>query len=186
VNPRKTLLLMMVLLFAGGLTIYAAGIGISFNKYRSIAAVEVDGKIYLDLEDVAEKMHAIVERKGSKVALHKPNVNLIPIFEKNEKYTGQIYKGMTTSLVVHVAIDGIDLKVSELKLVLNSPYEEEEEMVLKHIKNPEFQYGEYIFNSGIIEYHFKYTAKYYLRLWLKPEGDDRFHLVGEKGFYVTS
>lgn len=184
-NPRKTLLLMLVLLFAGGLTIYAntAGLSISFNKYRSIDAVEVDGKVYLDLEDAAEKMHAIVERNGSKVVLHKPNVNMIPILEQK---TTRLYKGLTTSFWVHVTVDGLELKVSELKLTLDTPYEEE---VLMHIdaSDPALQGGEFIQKvTEPFKYHFKYAAKYYLRLWLKPEGDDRFHLVGERALYVTS
>jgi len=185
VNPRKTLLLMLVLLFAGGLTIYANTAGlVSFNKYRSIAATEVDGKVYLDLEDAAKKMHAIVVRNGSKVALHKPNVNLTPILEQNKNL---LYKGLTTSLMVLVNVDGLELKVSELKLTLTSPYDEEE--VLMHIdaSDPALQGGEFIQKvSEPFKYHFKYAAKYYLRLWLKPEGDDRFHLVGERALYVTS
>ena len=186
VNPRKTLLIMLVLLFAGGLTIYAntAGLSVSFNKYRSIAATEVDGKVYLDLEDAAEKMHAIVVRNGSKVALHKPNVNLIPIFEQN---TTRLYKGLTTTFWVHITVDGLELKVSELKLTLTSPYEEEVVLMRIDTSDPALQGGEFIQKvSDPVKYHFKYAAKYYLRLWLKPEGDDRFHLVGERALYVTS
>jgi hypothetical protein len=189
VKLRKTLLIMLLLLFAGGLTIYAktAGLSVSFNKYNSIAAVESDGMVYLDLEETAEKMYAMIVRDGTDVALHKPNVNIATISQRNFQ---DFFKGRTSTFYAHVAVDGLEHKISEIMLTISTPYNkgnEYDKVLLSLNKSDDaFQSGEKFVITTQANYYFEYAGKYYLRFWMKPEGGDRFYVVGEKALYIAS
>lgn len=191
---RKVMLLSFMLLLAGGLTVYAETVGkISFNKYRSIDSTVVDGKVYLDLQDAAEKLHAMVvwDKERQEPAIYKPNIQIDTINKHNVAF-GKVIREYDTKVdfVVRAHVDSLETKISAYRITISSPYDTDPESFDKliherTISDDGFQEGEYFVIREETSYTFKYAGKYAIRVWMKPEGSDRYFIVGEKVLYVT-
>ncbi len=195
VKVRNVLLLAIALLLAGGLTAYANATGsrISFNKYRSIASTVVDDKVYLELQETAEKLHAMVvwDKERKTPALYKPNIQIDTI-NKNNVVFGKVIREYDTKVdfVVRAHVDSLETKISAYRITISSPYDTDPESFDKliherTISDAGFQEGEYFVIREEMTYTFKYAGKYAIRVWMKPEGSDRYFVVGEKALYVT-
>lgn len=148
-----------------------------------------DSTTMLPLRDIADALQAMVkwDEASQTVHLYKPNVHIfLSTMNKDGSFGtfGRVYYKEKHNFIIFSQIDSLEADVSALKFEILDPngnrvYEHEQTLDVKNentiwVKSPN------------ISLEFMHLGEYKVKLFMKPEGDDAYHLVSEKVFQSVS
>lgn len=144
--------------------------------------VVVDDKTYLPVRTIADRLNAIVtwDDSAKRVAIYKPNVHMFTM--KDTVPFGSVPKDKI-KFFVFSQIDSLKTDITAFKVTIADPYGDETWLDGRNSTDEEFPVAgkdNFAFKTKEISYDFKYSGKYVVRFWMKPEGEPSFHLVSEK------
>jgi hypothetical protein len=147
--------------------------------------VDGESKTMLPTRDIADILQAMVQwdDKNQTVSIYKPNVH-IALSTQNKDGSfgtfGTVYYQSKSDFFIFAQLDSLMTNIQALKFQIVDPYGdsvyesehelqgEEEDMVW--------------FRTPNINMEFKYLGKYKVKIFMKPETENKYFLVSEKVF----
>jgi hypothetical protein len=185
---RKVILLTLIFTLICGSAVYADTVTQKLrvwfnNKEADDAGVVVDGKTFLSIRTVTDKLQALLswDDTNKKLTIYKPNVHMITMSD------GALFGGVTkakSKFLVLSQIDNLKVDISAFKVTISDPYNEVETLIDQRDSTdkdfPDVGKEDFWFKSKDISYNFDIAGKYTVRFWIKLAGDSTFQVVSEK------
>jgi hypothetical protein len=184
---RKLILLTLIFTLICGSTVYADSVTQKLlvwfnNKEVDDAGVIVDGKTYLSVRSVTDKLQALLswDDTNKKVTIYKPNVHMLT--SSDNKIFGDVKQKDKFKFNLFVQVDSLKVNISALKLTIADPYGDETLIETRKSGDSDFPDGKDNFwiTMKDISYNFDSVGPYTLRFWMKQAGESAFQVVSEK------
>ncbi|KIL36206.1 hypothetical protein SD71_09670 [Cohnella kolymensis] len=184
---RRLIVLTLALTLLCGTAAYAESITQRLNIWVNKQAMEdagvvVDDKTYLSVRAIADKLNVIVtwDEDSKRVSIFKPNVHMLTMQDTVP------FGGVTKDkykFFVFTQIDSLKTDISAFKVTITDPYGDDTWLDGRNSNDKDFPdrgKDNFSFKTKEISYDFKYSGKYVVRFWMKPQGDTAFQVVSEK------
>lgn len=148
--------------------------------------LEMDGetKTMLPTRDIADVLQAMVkwDDEAKTVHIYKPNVH-ISLTTKNEDGSygifGTAFYQSHINFYIFTQIDSLKTNIQNLRFEVLNPYGDIE-FESEHELDGEEE--EMLWFRTPVNIHLNYLGEYKVRVFMKPEGQEDYSLVSEKGF----
>lgn len=144
-------------------------------------ALQIDGKTYLPLSSISNKLQASIRMDAASDTLHinKPNVHLLLLTgDKNKPYFGKVYQG-NHEFYVFAQVDNLKTKVQSIRTAVVDPkgqtVDAQEYKVTEEIKDELLWY-----TTNPFKIDFKLTGEYTVKFFIKTSDGQDYELVSEK------
>ncbi|UVI29596.1 copper amine oxidase [Paenibacillus spongiae] len=175
--------ILLILCLWGGSLLYAMSNDIKIfvnNSEQSSKAVEIDGKVYVPLNQLSNEQQVMLkwDEEQNKLNIYKPNVHLTTLSTKGA--FGDVPKG-THPISVLAQVDNLRTDIAELKITITSPQNKEKLIQSLDTRGSKDSSKEnFWFLTDTTEYNFDKAGNYYVRLYMKPTFSKEWFLVSEK------
>lgn len=186
---RKVILLTLLFTLIFGSAVYADTVTQKLrvlfnNKEADDSGVIVDGKSYLLVRTVTDKLQALLswDDTSKKLMVYKPNVHMLTM--KDGASFNIVPKATKYKFMVYSQIDNLKVDISAFKVTISDPYNEVETLIDQRGSSDkdfaEQDKEDFNFSSKEISYNFDMAGKYTVRFWMKLAGDSAYQVVSEK------
>lgn len=185
---RKLLISTLAIALLSGTAAYAADtiqkLRVWVNKKEvDDAGILVDGKSYVSVKELSEKVDGIFlwDESTRKISIYKPNVHMVTRKDGN-MFTDVPLKSKV-KFNVFSQIDSLRVDLSAFKVTIDDPYGESTWIDGRSSSDKEFpEVGKenFYFLTDDITYSFDSAGKYLVRFWMKPYGESSYQIVSEK------
>lgn len=150
-----------------------------------LLTVDGESKTMLPTRDIADILQAMVQwdQQNQTVSIIKPNVHIaLTTSNKDGSFGtfGTVYYQSKSDFSIFAQLDSLKTNIKSLKFQIVDPYGDA-------VYDKEFELeGEeedlVWFRTPTISLEFKYMGNYKVKMFMKPEGVDKYSLVSEKAF----
>ncbi|MGU3469828.1 stalk domain-containing protein [Paenibacillus sp. D51F] len=182
---KKVLVLTLAMALWGGTMIFAdsatQAVKVMFNGSElQETGIMSDGKTYLPLRQVAQKMQALVvwDDSSKKASIIRPNVHMV-LFDKDNSPFGYVKNKGTTSFSLLAQVDSLAAEVDSFRITITDPAGKETALATSATKKDNFFYL-----SKEIKYGFDSSGTYAIRFSLRLSPNDDWSVVSEKNITV--
>ncbi len=188
-NWKRTVLLSLVLAAVGTAAVYADDIyetikakkvSVSVNgQSLKEQSLQVNGKVYVPLNEMADTVQAMIEYDGDQVAIYKPNVHMALFSVVKDRITtpfGNVTKGGEYNFAIFTQVDNLQKEVKNLKFEIFDPQG-------KSVYNAIFPLSlkdNFWHFTPTITLKFNQTGEYKIRAYMQLSEQGEYHLVSEK------
>lgn len=188
-NWKRTVLLSLVLAAVGTAAVYADDIyetikakkvSVSVNgQSLKEQSLQVNGKVYVPLNEMADTVQAMIEYDGDQVAIYKPNVHMALFSVVKDRITtpfGNVTKGGEYNFAIFTQVDNLQKEVKNLKFEIFDPQG-------KSVYNAIFPLSlkdNFWHFTPTITLKFNQTGEYKIRAYMQLSVQGEYHLVSEK------
>lgn len=179
---RKIAILLLILSLCGGTLLFA---DTAAQKVRVIVngseldegGVNLDGKAYLPLRQIADSLQAVVnwDNQNKKATLYKPNVHMV-LFQDKVVF-GNVDKGKKITFSILSQIDNLMTEVSAVKVSIIEPSGNEKVIQSETV---EITKDNIWYWTKDIKYSFDSEGKYAIHFYIKAGISTDWTLVSEK------
>ncbi len=159
-------------------TIKAKQISVSVNgDSLSGKSYEVNGRTLVPLDQLKDKLQAIVQRDGDQVNVYKPNVHMV-VFKKvngNINLFGSLQKGTKLDFEILTQVDNLEKEVQALKIAIVDP----DGNNVHEIVHPLNLRDNFWYNTHV-SLTFDKAGAYKVQAFMQLEKNGSYHLVSEK------
>ncbi|GFR37553.1 hypothetical protein PRECH8_08490 [Insulibacter thermoxylanivorax] len=188
-NWKRTVLLSLVLAAVGTAAVYADDIYETIKAKKVSVSVngqslkeqglQVNSKVYVPLNEMADTVQAMIEYDGDQVAIYKPNVHMALFSVVKDRITtpfGNVTKGGEYNFAIFTQVDNLQKEVKNLKFEIFDPHG-------KSVYNAIFPLSlkdNFWHFTPTITLKFNQTGEYKIRAYMQLSVQGGYHLVSEK------